>query len=402
MSPRKRKDDTQQLDLFSAAPNAPEPAPVLAQHKTRTQPLQPGLFFELVDANEPDTVIDADAQITDMVPFGANGELGFIETESVNAMVAMAGLSAHTQRAYQRWIVRYLADVNKMERRTIDLKELNIALAVNSLGPASLKGWLGHLKTRKLGKQSIMQAKASVVWLAQLMADIGRAEYSTASGLSRVKAPRAESGQREGTWLTQDEVRQLLRALRKLDAENSASVARNTAIIILMVTCGLRRDEIATATWDDLTKQGRNAVLKVHAKGEKFRTVKLPDMAAQGIETWKTPHPNPEGDRPIFTRIWKGGAVTTSSITDKAIWMFVIKAAKLAGLPRVTPHDLRRSFARGAYEAGVSFELIRQSLGHSNIATTERYVNSVLELDHAATDIWADTLGDDAEDANAE
>ncbi len=109
MSPRKRKDDTQQLDLFSAAPNAPEPAPVLAQHKTRTQPLQPGLFFELVDANEPDTVIDADAQITDMVPFGANGELGFIETESVNAMVAMAGLSAHTQRAYQRWIVRYCA-----------------------------------------------------------------------------------------------------------------------------------------------------------------------------------------------------------------------------------------------------------------------------------------------------
>src|SRR5258708_7277390 len=109
MSPRKRKDDTQQLDLFSAAHNASEPAPVLAQqHKTRTQPLQPGLFFELVGADEHDTVIDADAQITDMVPFGANGELGFIETESVNAMVAMAGLSAHTQRAYQRWIVRYL------------------------------------------------------------------------------------------------------------------------------------------------------------------------------------------------------------------------------------------------------------------------------------------------------
>jgi integrase len=76
----------------------------------------------------------------------------------------------------------------------------------------------------------------------------------------------------------------------------------------------------------------------------------------------------------------------------------VLKAAKLAGLPRITPHDLRRSFARGAYEAGVSFELIRQALGHSNIATTERYVNSVLELDHAATDIWAGTLGDDEED----
>ncbi len=43
----------------------------------------------------------------------------------------------------------------------------------------------------------------------------------------------------------------------------------------------------------------------------------------------------------------------------------------------------------------MSFELIRQSLGHSNIATTERYVNSVLELDRAATDIWANTIDDD-------
>jgi integrase len=67
----------------------------------------------------------------------------------------------------------------------------------------------------------------------------------------------------------------------------------------------------------------------------------------------------------------------------------------MAGLPPVSPHDLRRSFARGAYEAGVSFELIRQALGHSNIATTERYVNSVLELDNAATDIWSGTLGSD-------
>ena len=42
--------------------------------------------------------------------------------------------------------------------------------------------------------------------------------------------------------------------------------------------------------------------------------------------------------------------------------------------------------------------LIRQALGHSNIATTERYVNSVLELDHAATDIWAGTLDDEDEE----
>jgi integrase/recombinase XerD len=332
--------------------------------------------------------------MTDLIPFDAQTP-GFVETETVNARVAMAGLSVHTQRAYQRWIRRYLSDINQLSPKSIDLTALNIEMTVRSLGPAPLKAWLGRLKAQGLGKQSIMQAKASIVWVAQLMADLGRSEYATASGLSRVKAPRAESGQRHGNWLTQDEIRHLLRALRRIDSSDSPIVARNTAIIVLMVTCGLRRDEVSGASWGDLVNQGRNSVLRVHGKGEKMRMVKLPEMAVQAIELWRPHHPYPEAERAIFTRIWKGGTVTTSAITDRGVWLVVQQAAKLAGIPRVSPHDLRRSFARGAYEAGVPFELIRQTLGHSNIATTERYVNSVLELDRAATDIWAGTLGDD-------
>ncbi|MBX3063114.1 MAG: tyrosine-type recombinase/integrase [Anaerolineae bacterium] len=318
------------------------------------------------------------------------------EYETVNAKVAMAGLSVHTQRAYCRWIKTYLEEIyNLPERFKIDLTALNIEMALGSLGTAQLKAWLGKLKAQKLGKQSIMQAKASIVWMAQLMADLGRFDYEVPAGLSRVKAPRAETGQRAGTWLTQDEIRQLLRGVRLSDGRNAAMVARNTAIVTLMVTCGLRRDEVAEAKWSDLGRQGRNSVLKVHGKGEKMRVVKLPDMTIAALERWREQHPLPDGNRSLFSRVWKNGKVTTDSITDKAVWIVISKAAVAAGLPRISPHDLRRSFARGAYEAGVSFELIRQSLGHSSIATTERYVNSVLELDHAATDIWANILDED-------
>ncbi len=321
--------------------------------------------------------------------------LGFPETETVNVNVAMAGLSVHTQRAYRRWIGRYLSDYNKLDSPRFDFNALNINLVASSLGTAPLKAWLGHLKAQRLGKQSLTQAKAAIVWIAQFMADLGRVDYSVPAGLSKVKAPRAETGQRSGTWLTQEEIKTLLRALRQVESNNPAILARNTAIIVLMVTCGLRRDEISTAAWSDLGVQGGNHILRVHGKGEKMRIVKLPDMAIQAIDGWRLHHPNPHGDRSVFTRIWKGGRVTTDGITDRAIWLVVQQAAQAAGLPRVSPHDLRRSFARGAYEAGVSFELIRQALGHSNIATTERYVNSVLELDRAATDIWANTLDGD-------
>jgi integrase len=332
--------------------------------------------------------------MTDLIPIEPPSA-GFPETETVNVNVAMAGLSVHTQRAYRRWIKRYLADVNQMDALDFNLSALNIDLAVRSLGTALLKAWLGRLKALRLGKQSIMQAKAAVVWIAQFMADLGRVDYAVPAGLSRVKAPRAETGQRAGTWLTQDEIRKLLRALRGRGSDNAPIVMRNTAIIVLMVTCGLRRDEISAATWADLGRQGGNSILRVHGKGEKMRVVKLPEMAVRALEDWRPHHPHPKGNRAIFTRVWKGGTVTTDAITDRAIWIVVQQAALSAGLQKVSPHDLRRSFARGAYEAGVSFELIRQALGHSNIATTEHYVNSVLELDHAATDIWANVLDED-------
>jgi site-specific recombinase XerD len=332
--------------------------------------------------------------MTDLIPLEPQS-VDSPETETVNVHVAMAGLSVHTQRAYRRWIKGYLADINQMDKGGFNLDALNISLTVTSLGTAPLKAWLGRLKARRLGKQSIMQAKAAVVWIAQFMADLGRLDYSVPAGLSRVKAPRAEVGQRAGTWLTQDEIRQLLRAMRQRKSSNPPILARNTAMIVLMVTCGLRRDEISAATWADLGRQGGNSILRVHGKGEKMRVVKLPDMAVQAIEDWRPHHPRPDGDRAIFTRVWKTGTVTTDAITDRAIWNVVRQSALAAGLQKVSPHDLRRSFARGAYEAGVSFELIRQALGHSNIATTEHYVNSVLELDHAATDIWADVLDEE-------
>jgi integrase len=328
-----------------------------------------------------------------LVPYQAQSPDTALET--VNLTVAMAGLSLHTRRAYQRWIRQYLVDVTGLEAAAYAPDAVPIAVILTGLGAANLKAWLGRLKSQQLGKQSLGQAKAAVVWMAQLMADMERAEHSVAAGLSRVKAPRAESGQRTGSWLTVEEVRHLLRAARN-SARTQPAAARNAAILALLAMCGLRRDEITRLTWGDLQKQGPHRVLAVHGKGAKRRQIKLAPVVAEAIEAWRAYHPDADtGSTIVFTRILKSGMVTTARITDKAVRLIVQQAADAAGTPTIAPHDLRRSFARGAYEAGASFELIRQSLGHSNIATTERYVNSALELDHAATDIWADALEDE-------
>lgn len=315
--------------------------------------------------------------------------------QTVNLVMAMSGLSEHSQRAYRRWIGRFLCEVTGIQKVDYDARAVPIDAVLEALGAANLKAWLGRLKMKNLGKQSIGQAKASIVWLAQLMGDMERATYELAAGLSRVKSPRAEFGQRAGSWLTVEEIRQILRGARA-SAKTPQAASRNAAMITLLAICGLRRDEITRICWGDLQKQGKNRILSVHGKGAKLRQVKLSPVVVNAIEAWRVYHPTADEDNTaMFTRILKSGLVMPTHITDKTVWLVVQDAATAAGLSKISPHDLRRSFARGAYEAGTSFELIRQSLGHSNIATTEHYVNSTLELDHSATDIWSDALSED-------
>jgi len=40
----------------------------------------------------------------------------------------------------------------------------------------------------------------------------------------------------------------------------------------------------------------------------------------------------------------------------------------------VTPHDLRRSYARNLFLAGIPTEVIRQNLGHADVKTTQDYI----------------------------
>ena len=47
----------------------------------------------------------------------------------------------------------------------------------------------------------------------------------------------------------------------------------------------------------------------------------------------------------------------------------------IEGVPTsVTPHDLRRSYARNLFLAGIPTEVIRQNLGHADVKKTQDYI----------------------------
>jgi integrase len=63
----------------------------------------------------------------------------------------------------------------------------------------------------------------------------------------------------------------------------------------------------------------------------------------------------------------KAGRIGGDGFTPKVIWAIVKANAKSCGLPKVAPHDLRRTFARLCHQAGGELEQIQFPLGHVSV-----------------------------------
>lgn len=296
--------------------------------------------------------------------------------------------SRHSQRAYFRWVDTYLVDVGGLpatrgDSRIHRMQALPIPLLQQVLSAPQLRAWLGLLAQRNHGKQGIEQARAAIVTLADLVAESGWIDDYMAAAMSRVRSPRAEDGQRPGRWLSLDEVRLLMKSA--VDAATSDSQAlRNQVVATMLCTMALRREELSSARWGDLSVQNNRAMLRVHGKGRKVAYIDVPRPVVQALHRWRkvvTPnqlHPPPES--PLVRRIWKGGRVSKGGLSPDGVWVIIDLAAVYAGLGHVAPHDLRRSVAGALYDSGVSVDTISRLLRHSNIAVTEKYLS---RLPHA-------------------
>jgi site-specific recombinase XerD len=88
----------------------------------------------------------------------------------------------------------------------------------------------------------------------------------------------------------------------------------------------------------------------------------------------------------ISRRVTKMGRVLGEGMTEKAVWHIVKDSAKLIGVEKLAPHDLRRSCARLCHAAGGELEQIQFLLGHVSIQTTERYLGCKQRIRSAVND----------------
>lgn len=159
-------------------------------------------------------------------------------------------------------------------------------------------------------------------------------------------------------------------------ADASPAGVRDAAVIALFKIAGLRRAEMAALSLEDYDATNHN--LTIHGKRNKTRVVPIEDAGAlDALADWLYLLFN-GGDRqtmtgPLFTRILKGGSITTERLTDQGIYHILDARRQEARIATFTPHDLRRTFAGDLLDAGVDLSTVQKLMGHANANTTSGY-----------------------------
>jgi site-specific recombinase XerD len=191
--------------------------------------------------------------------------------------------------------------------------------------------------------------------------------------------------ERPTEFLEADEVRRLLATVDKRTHQGR----RDGAVLRVLAEGGLREGEMCSLRVGDLKEvQGRPCLhfetLKQRSGRRVLRLVPLTVVAVDEIRRYwraefKAATVAPE--LPMFRTLGIRGPYEKGPITAKAVDGIVARAVRRAGIrKRVTPHALRHTCATALLRGGADLETVRAILGHSNVATTARYLHSTLEL----------------------
>ncbi len=139
-----------------------------------------------------------------------------------------------------------------------------------------------HLETRQLAPGTINVRLAAVRRLAYEAADAGLLSPELAAGIRRVKGAR-KLGVRLGNWLTAEEARGLWQS----PGTGTLKGKRDTALLAILLGCGLRPRELAELTIDLLQRrEDRWAIVDLVGKGGHIRTVPVPDWVKRILDDW--------------------------------------------------------------------------------------------------------------------
>ena len=149
----------------------------------------------------------------------------------------------------------------------------------------------------------------------------------------------------------------------------TSKVCRDSAMVEVMYSCGLRVSELTSLKISDLFFG--EGYIRIVGKGDKQRLVPISAIARDKIQLYmeyRTPALRSEATLFLNNR--------GMPITRVMVFNIIKQAALLAGVDKqISPHTLRHSFATHLLEGGANIRQVQELLGHESILTTEVYTH---------------------------
>lgn len=252
--------------------------------------------------------------------------------------------------------------------------------------PQTLRAWRQYLVTStQLSPNTINRRLMVVKTLIRACAAVGAVSSLVAADfrlIERVSPSALRERLRASTRqrLSPQQVRQLCKAP---DASTLLGL-RDRAVLFTLASSGCRVGELVTVRHDDVLRVGTGWGLRVWGKGaSRQRTVPLTREAHAWVMRWIQARAQCVPETPwIFTSFGSGSHVPTGArLTRNGVYRIVIRYAQGLGLPKMSPHTLRRFVGTGVAEKA-GLRAAQKTLGHKLIETTQlHYVLDELPCD---------------------
>ena len=150
---------------------------------------------------------------------------------------------------------------------------------------------------------------------------------------------------------------------------NTAKGCRDSAIVEVLYSCGLRVSELTSLRLSDLFFG--EGYIRVVGKGDKQRIVPVSSAARDKIQLYmEFRRPKQRSESTLFLNN-RG-----MPLTRVMVFNIIRGAANLAGIDKqISPHTLRHSYATHLLEGGANIREVQELLGHESILTTEIYTH---------------------------
>lgn len=234
--------------------------------------------------------------------------------------------------------------------------------------------WIRELAEAGKSPPTVNMYRATLSGLLRWAVDMRWLATNPVSGVAKLADHRPEEDTGARRAMTIDEERIFIRACGKLP------VPYDTLFAVMLYT-GMRLGEALALRWDSVDLERRvltvrrsmSAGQETTPKSGKSRTFPIPAVSVPWFEKQRARGPDDAGR--VFPGYVSGKALDAGTVSKR--FAALVVDAGFTNPQGITLHSLRHTFATRLVEGGAPASAIRDFLGHSSVAVSDRYLHTV-------------------------